>query len=355
MIDALLIRCGSRVRDALKQLEETERKTLFVVDDEKRLVGALTDGDIRRWILAEGNLDGTVEKICNTNPCTVHEGYDVEWVKKEMLGKRIGAIPVVNTRKEVVDVLFWENLFGATLVRKLARPIELPVVIMAGGKGTRLDPFTKILPKPLIPLGDKTVIEIIIDTFVDCGVASFYISVNYKSKIIKSYFEELNPPYAIEYLYEDKPLGTAGSLRQLRGSIKTPLIVTNCDVIIKADYRDIVEHHISSRNDVTLVASLKNYSIPYGVCEIENGGTLSRIQEKPEYNFLVNTGMYLLQPETLELIPENELFHITQLIEKVQGAGGRIGVFPISDKSWIDTGEWIEYKNALKQFNSILS
>jgi NDP-sugar pyrophosphorylase family protein len=131
--------------------------------------------------------------------------------------------------------------------------------------------------------------------------------------------------------------------------------VTNCDVIIKADYRDIVEHHISSRNDVTLVASLKNYSIPYGVCEIENGGTLSRIQEKPEYNFLVNTGMYLLQPETLELIPENELFHITQLIEKVQGAGGRIGVFPISDKSWIDTGEWIEYKNALKQFNSILS
>ena len=226
---------------------------------------------------------------------------------------------------------------------------------MAGGKGTRLDPFTRILPKPLIPLGEKTVIEIIIDSFVECGVGKFYISVNYKSKIIKSYFEELNPPYAIEYIHEDKPLGTAGSLRYLRGNLETSLIVTNCDVIIKADYRDIVEHHLANRNDITLVASLKNYNIPYGVCDIENGGVLIRIQEKPEYNFLVNTGIYLLRPETLELIPENEFFDITHLIEKAKGAGGKIGVYPISDKSWIDTGEWAEYKNAIGHFNSILS
>jgi dTDP-glucose pyrophosphorylase len=354
MIDALLIKCGSRVRDALKQLEETERKTLFVVEGDNRLVGTLTDGDIRRWILAEGNLDGTVEKICNMSPCVAHRGYDVEWVKRQMLEKRISSIPVIGAGREVIDVLFWDDLFGESVARKNVPPIDLPVVIMAGGKGTRLDPFTKILPKPLIPLGEKTVIEIIIDSFVQYGVAKFYVSVNYKSKIIKSYFEELNPPYAIEYIHEDKPLGTAGSLFHLRGNVGTSLIVTNCDVIIKADYRDIVEQHKSSRDDITLVASVKNYNIPYGVCELGNGGALSRIQEKPEYHFLVNTGMYLLRPETLELIPENELFHITHLIEKVQRAGGRIGVFPISDKSWIDTGEWIEYKNALKQFNSIL-
>lgn len=354
MNDALLIKSGSRVRDALKQLEETERKTLFVVDGERRLVGTLTDGDIRRWILADGSLEGTVEKICNTDPCVVHGDYDAEWVKEKMLEKRIGSIPVINARREVIEVLYWEDLFGANLTRKLANPIDLPVVIMAGGKGTRLDPFTKILPKPLIPLGDKTVIEIIIDSFVACGVAKFYVSVNYKSKIIKSYFEELNPSYAVEYIHEDKPLGTAGSLSRLRGKIETSLIVTNCDVIIKADYRDIVDHHLSSRNDITLVASLKHYNIPYGVCEIVNGGTLSRIREKPEYNFLVNTGMYVLQPQTLELIPEGEFFHITDLIEKVQKSGGKIGVFPISEKSWIDTGEWIEYKNALKQLDSIL-
>jgi dTDP-glucose pyrophosphorylase len=355
MIDALMIRCGSRIRDALKQLEETERKTLFVVDGERRLVGTLTDGDIRRWILAEGSLDGAVEKICNTNPCVAHRGYDVEWVKKQMLDKRIASIPVLGSGREVVEVLFWNDLFGESVARKHASPIELPVVIMAGGKGTRLDPFTKVLPKPLIPLGDKTVIEIIIDSFVQYGVEKFYISVNYKSRIIKSYFEELNPPYAIEYIHEERPLGTAGSLGFLRGKIETSLIVSNCDVIIRTDYRDIVEHHHSSRDDITLVASLKNYNIPYGVCELGNGGTLSRIREKPEYNFLVNTGMYVLRPAALELIPENEFFHITHLIERVQAAGGRIGIFPISDKSWIDTGEWIEYRNALRQLNSDLA
>lgn len=354
MIGALMISCGSRVRDALKQLEETERKILFVVDGENHLVGTLTDGDIRRWILSEGSLDGTVAKICNPDPYVAHRGYDVEAVKKEMLEKRISAIPVVSADREVVEVLFWEDMFGEGHARRLAKPIELPVVIMAGGKGTRLDPFTRILPKPLIPLGEKTVIETIIDAFVACGVGKFYISVNYKSRIIKSYFEELNPPYVIEYIHEDKPLGTAGSLRHLLGRVDTALIVTNSDVIIKADYRDIVEHHRSSGNDITLVASLKNYNIPYGICELENGGRLSRIQEKPEYSFLVNTGMYVLQPETLAFIPENEFFHITHLIEKARAAGGRVGVFPISDKSWIDTGEWIEYKNALKQFNSIL-
>lgn len=355
MNNSLTIRYGSRIKDALKQLEETERKTLFVVDDASRLVGTLTDGDIRRWILAEGSLDGRVENVCNRAPRVVVAGYDVEQVKKEMLEFRIGCIPVVNADKEIVEVLFWENLFSEGLTRKQLKPIELPVVIMAGGKGTRLDPFTKILPKPLIPLGDKTVIEIIIDSFVACGVDKFYISVNYKSKIIKSYFEELEPSYAIEYIHEDKPLGTAGSLRYLCGKIGSSLIVTNCDVIIKTDYHDLVEHHQAEGNDITLVASLKHYNIPYGVCMIENGGTLNRIHEKPEYNFLVNTGLYVLKPETLELIPENEFFHITHLIEKVQETGGKIGVYPISEKSWIDTGEWAEYKKALSQIDSILT
>ena len=355
MINTLMIRHGSRIKEALKQLEETERKTLFVIDDEGRLIGTLTDGDIRRWILAEGSLDGVVEDICNITPRVVAIDYDVEQVKLEMLENKIGCIPVVNANREIIEVLFWENLFGEGVARKQVKPIDLPVVIMAGGKGTRLDPFTKILPKPLIPLGDKTVIEIIIDSFVACGAGKFYISVNYKSKIIKSYFEELDPEYEIEYIYEEKPLGTAGSLRYLCGKIDTSLIITNCDVIIKADYHDIVEQHLSSGNDITLVASLKNYSIPYGVCEIVNGGTLNKIREKPEYNFLVNTGMYVLEPETLEFIPENEFFHITHLIEKVKAEGGKIGVYPISDKSWIDTGEWAEYKKALGHFNNILN
>ena len=129
------------------------------------------------------------------------------------------------------------------------------------------------------------------------------------------------------------------------------LLVTNCDIIVKTDYADLVDFHFENKNDITLVASLKNYNIPYGVCEIENGGSLTRIMEKPEFNFLVNTGMYVLQAETLEFIPDNELFHITHLIETVKEKGGRIGVFPISENAWIDTGQWAEYKKALKQLN----
>ena len=237
---------------------------------------------------------------------------------------------------------------------KPLRTIDLPVVIMAGGKGTRLDPFTKILPKPLMPIGDKTVVEMIIESFVEYGIKLFYLSVNYKSKIIKSYFEELNPPYRVEYIYEDKPLGTAGSLKTLYGKLNGSLLVTNCDIIVKTDYADLVDFHFENKNDITLVASLKNYNIPYGVCEIENGGLLTRIMEKPEFNFLVNTGMYVLQAETLELIPDNELFHITHLIETVKEKGGRIGVFPISENAWIDTGQWAEYKKALQQLNLLI-
>jgi NDP-sugar pyrophosphorylase family protein len=220
---------------------------------------------------------------------------------------------------------------------------------MAGGKGTRLDPFTRVLPKPLIPLGEKTVIEHIIDSFLEFGVSKFYLSVNEKSKIIKSYFEELTPSYSMTYIEESKPLGTAGSLRYLYPELKDSLVVTNCDVIIKTDYAELVEFHERNANDITVVGSVKNFNIPYGICEIANGGTLVCIREKPEYNFLVNTGLYVLRSDALGLIPESELFHMTQLIERVRESGGKVAVFPVSDKAWIDTGQWAEYREALKQ------
>jgi dTDP-glucose pyrophosphorylase len=355
MNNNLMIRLGTSLKEAMKKLEETEQRILFVVDEHNRLAGTLTDGDIRRWILAEGGLDGQVELAFNIRPYTVDILYDIEHVKKVMLENKFSCIPVVNEEKKLVDVLFWDKVFGNVLDRKPNRTIQLPVVIMAGGKGSRLDPFTKILPKPLIPIGEKTILEVIIDSFVKCGVNSFYLSVNYKSKIIKSYFEELNPAYVIKYIHEDKPLGTAGSLRYLHGKEKKSIIVTNCDIIIKADYYEIIKYHEDNNNDITLVASLKYYNIPYGVCEIENGGVLTQIKEKPEFNFLVNTGMYILKPETIGMIPESEFFHITDLIEKVKISGGKVGVFPISEKSWIDTGEWAEYKKAMTQVNYILT
>ena len=350
-IQNIIIHRTKTVREAMKQLEENGRRILFVVDEANSLLGAVVDGDIRRWILAEGSVNDPVESVCNKNPSLVHESYGINEVREIMLEKRISCIPVVNAGGEIVELLFWDDIFEEGIVRKPLRKLDLPVVIMAGGKGTRMDPFTQVLPKPLIPIGDKTVIELIIDSFLEYGVSHFYVSVNYKAKIIKSYFEELKPDYRIEYIEEDKPLGTAGSLKYLGGKIDGSLLVTNCDIIIKADYADLVDFHNKTGNMITIVASMKSYHIPYGICEIENGGCLTKMVEKPEYSFLVNTGMYVLKSDAVGLIPEDEVFQITDLIEMVKKQNGKIGVFPVSDNAWLDIGEWAEYKKALKKFD----
>ena len=349
MITQLLIDRGRNIREALHQLEETERKTLFVVSDNRQLFGTLTDGDIRRWILGGGSLDGAVGDVCNRQPFYTHADYSRDKIRQRMLELQINSVPILSSTGVVEDVLLWEQIFGDQAPPKPTQPIRLPVVVMAGGKGTRLAPFTSVLPKPLIPVGGKTALEVIMNSFADCGVDEFYISVNYKSRLIQAYFEELAPPYQVHYVYEDEPLGTAGSLRFLAGRVNGDLIVINCDVIIKADYHTLVEHHRRQENDITLVVSLKNYSIPYGICELDSDGRLTHMKEKPEYNFLVNTGLYVLNAAVLDEIPENRFFHITELIEKIRQQGGRIGVYPISDKAWLDTGEWHEYVQTLTQ------
>ncbi len=345
----ILLDRNATVKDALMQLDKNGQKILFIVEGDNKLVGSLSDGDVRRWILKEGPINEKVREVCFKGTFSVDLGYDLDVVKEEVLKLGITYVPVVDQNKKIVEFLVWDKLFQGEIKTQTKEPIDIPVVIMAGGKGTRLDPFTRILPKPLIPIGDKTILEIIIDKFLAYGVNHFYISVNHKAKIIKSYFEELQPEYKLNFLYEEKPLGTVGALRQLEGRTEGDLILTNCDIIIDADYADIVKHHKDKNNDITVVASLKHYNIPYGICEIENGGTLTCIKEKPEYDFLVNTGMYIIDSELLKFIPRNEFFHITHLIEAVQKLGKRISVYPISENSWLDTGEWVEYKNAIEK------
>ncbi len=345
----ILIDKSATVKDAMKQLDVIAEKILFVVTDNNVLVGSLTDGDIRRWILNDGALNENVHNICYKGTFFVNTRYILADVKEEIIRREINYVPVVNKEKEIIEFLIWDKLFDGKILIKTKEPLDAEVVIMAGGKGTRLDPFTKILPKPLIPIGDKAILEIIIDKFVDYQVNEFYISVNHKAKIIKSYFEDIQPEYKINFLYEEKPLGTVGSLKQLEGAFNKEIILTNCDIIIEADYADLLKHHKEQKNDITIVASLKHYSIPYGICEIENGGQLLIIKEKPEYDFLVNTGMYIINPDVLKFIPKDEFFHITHLIEVMQEHGRRIGVYPISENSWIDIGEMAEYKKALSK------
>jgi dTDP-glucose pyrophosphorylase len=338
------------LKAAMERLEKTEARILFVVETDGTLFGTVTDGDIRRWILAQGVVEGTVDGVCNRSPFVAPPGYDVEVVKQTMIDRKFACVPVVGADRRIVELLFWNRLFADGLSAPALRTIDVPVVIMAGGKGTRLDPFTRILPKPLIPIGDKTVIETIMDSFVRHGVNRFYVSVHSKLRIVKSYFEELHPSFSVEYLEEEQPLGTAGSLSLLGDRIRGTFLVSNCDVIVKADYADLVEHHRRDGNDITIVASLKGFAIPYGICEIEPAGRFLRILEKPEYRFLVNTGLYAIESSMLSLIPPSQMYHITHLIEDARSHGARIGVYPISETAWLDTGEWAEYKRTLAQF-----
>lgn len=346
-IDKYIINLQVDVRQAMKKLDESRRKILFVVKDVNFLYGALTDGDIRRWILSGNSLDVSIKNVCNDKPITFGDIYSLDDIKNTMLEKRIQAIPIVNSENRVVDLLFWDNVFDSEYNFEIKGNLDIPVVIMAGGVGTRLEPFTKILPKSLIPIGERSVLEVVIDKFREYGIEEYYISVHHKAKMIKAYLDELNSTYTINYLEESKPLGTAGVLSQLQNSIKGSLFLTNCDTIINCNYKDLVEFHDKNNYDITLVGSMINYRVQYGICEIENGGKLVSLKEKPEYSYLVSTGMYVLQGTALKYIPHNEHFNMTDLIDKVRKSGGTIGVYPISEKSWLDIGEWPEYKKTV--------
>ena len=343
----LLIQPENSIKDALKQLNKSGEKCLIVVDSENYFLGTLSDGDVRKSILDGRSLKDSIKKVFNANSTYLKEGhYTDKKVKEIFLKYKFDLIPVINSSEEVVEVLFWEKIFDKQKKYKVHH-LSVPVVIMAGGKGTRLEPFTKILPKSLVPVHEKPIIEHIINRFTDLGCTEFHLTVNYKGRILKAYFEELNPDYNIHFVEEQEPLGTAGSLRFLEGQFNQPFFVTNCDIIIKADYGSLYEFHSKGDYDITLVASAKEYVIPYGTCELNGEGHLSHINEKPKYDFLINTGLYVLNPDVLELIPENKFYHITHLIEDAKNKGKKVGVFPIDDDAWIDVGQWTEYQQVV--------
>ena len=269
-----------------------------------------------------------------------------------MLENKIEAIPVVNEDTQVVGILNWDQVFAGK-VAKYREPLKVPVVIMAGGKGTRLDPFTQILPKSLIPVGEKPIIEVIMDKFLEYDVKDFFICLYHKARMIKSYFEESNGKYNITCVEEKIPLGTIGPLSLLRDRLKGDFFVINCDVILNNDYAEILNFHRQKKYALTMVVSCRHYQIPYGICELWQGGELKAIKEKPGYDFLVNTGMYLMQEQVLDLIPDNEYFNIIQLVEKLRDKGLKIGVFPVSETSWMDVGQWEEYYKSIAHMKLI--
>lgn len=332
------------VLDAIKVLDETHERIVLIVENEI-LLGVLTDSDVRKWILKNGDMTEEVTAAMTAQPvCVTQEELHEAAYMMEQRG--IDAVPVIDRKGQLIDLLFRH----ADVEQKSGslEKISAPVVIMAGGKGTRLFPYTQVLPKPLIPIGKTTILEQVIDSFHAAGCERFYLSVNYKKNLIKAYMQDLHPDYQVSYVEEESFLGTAGSLYLVKEEMKEPFFVSNCDILLKVDYSQVMAFHKEKKHAITLITSLKNYTIPYGVVNIGGNGQVESLSEKPEMSFLVNTGVYVLNPEVLELIPEGKFMHITDLIQVCLDLDKKVGVYPVTEKAWEDMGEVPSMEEMLK-------
>ncbi|MCF8067736.1 MAG: nucleotidyltransferase family protein [Desulfobacterales bacterium] len=341
------------IKAAWRLINNNKKKVLFIVDKESRIIGAISDGDVRRWILSGKSICEPVTEIMNANPVIAKFSDSKESIKFLMIRCNIDSVPIVDENNVILDVVSLHDLMKNERSNELKKEnIDVPVVIMAGGMGTRLSPFTKVLPKPLIPIHDKPIIDIIIDRFLAYSVNTFHISVHYKANMIKAYFQDNNRPYNISFIEEATPLGTGGALYLLKEQIDSTFFVTNCDILVDSNYADILNFHRQNNNKITLVCSMKHIKIPYGVVKTENSGELKNIDEKPESDFLINTGMYVLEPDIIDMLSANQFIHITDIIENAKQSGMKIGVFPIPDEAWMDIGQMEEYQTVLRKFET---
>lgn len=331
-IDDLCISKETKILEAIKILNAKAQQILFIVEKSGELFGTLTDGDIRRAILSSKDLKKPVKEICNKEPKYVFEDSVNEAVNL-MQKYSVSRIPVLNNNYEPIGMLKLEDI-----IEKPQKTVTTPVVIMAGGKGTRLQPITKIIPKALVPVQGKPIIEKIINIFNNQGFSRFYLSINYKKEFIKSYFDEIKNKidYELRYIEELDYYGTAGSLRELKGILRGSFILSYCDILVNTNYEKVIDFHNTKGFDLTIISALEKINVPYGVINLRDG-SFDAIDEKPTMHILVNTGVYVIEPKLLNLIPKNEKFDMTDLINSAKEKGMKIGAYPVHNE-WIDIG-----------------
>ncbi len=350
-IRQVTIQYDTKIIDALRKMDSVDRK-LLILEKGDRFFSLVSIGDIQRAIIKNVDLNSPVYKIVREDIKVANKMDTFEKIKNTMLKYRMEFLPVVEDGK-IYDVYFWEDVIGSTKERFVGT-IDVPVIVMAGGRGTRLKPITNVIPKPLIPIGDKSMLEIIFDRFGKYGVKNFYLSVNYKYEMIQYYLSQLNlKDINIEYIIEDKPLGTAGSLSLMKDKIPERCFITNCDIIINQDYKELLDYHIENRSVLTVIGVLKSEEIPYGVIEKDGNGNIFKIDEKPVRVYIVNSGMYIIEKKALEYIPKDTLFDMTDLVKVLIDSGEKVSYFPVSENSWFDIGEWDKYQKVLVEYETL--
>lgn len=342
----LIVQPDCSIIEAMKQINYNGKGIVYVCRGDK-LEGVLTDGDIRRHILEKGDLEMAVIEIANKNPHYLL--YEERKKVRDRLEKyKIPSLPIIDKNGRILEVHFLRDEISGE-----KEQLDIPVVIMAGGKGTRLYPYTEILPKPLIPIGEKTITEHIMERFKAYGCAHFDMIVNYKKNFIKSYFMDNDAFADIAFIEEKEYLGTGGGLKLLDGRYSSTFFMSNCDILVEENYGEILRHHRERKNIVTMVCAMKQLTIPYGTVEVSETGDVLKLREKPELSFMTNTGLYVLEPEFLEEIPDNTFIHITDIIQKCINDGKNVGVYPISEKHWLDMGQLDELEKMREYLTNI--
>lgn len=344
MIEKYTIPPDRTVKDAIHLIECEHADCVFITDKSDILLGIFTHGDMRRFMLKGGNMSTPIADAMNHSPITFTSREDA--LRESKVGNLV-VYPVISPSGRLVDVIFKRkdviNERSSTILK------DIPLVIMAGGMGTRLYPYTKILPKALMPIGNLSITERIINNFTSWGCKEVFLILNHKAAMIRSYFEELEKDYRIHYIIEEKFLGTGGGLSLLKGMINSTFILSNCDILVNADFECLIKTHETEGNAITFVGAMKEFTIPYGVINTTPDGQIATIEEKPEISFLTNTGVYAIHPKIIDALSADEFIHITDIAKRYMELHEKVGVFPVPEKMWLDMGQFNEMETMLEE------
>ncbi len=327
--------------EAMQRIDGNENKILIIIGNDERLVACLTDGDVRRYLLKGGRLDDNVIMAANKNP---KAAYSIEEARLLFHKKNFIAIPVIDEKKRIVSIYIGGKEVCGEKVK-----LNIPVVINAGGKGMRLDPYTRVLPKPLIPVGELPIIEHIMKRYQGYECNKFHIIVNYKKEIMKGYFSENKGKYDITWYDEEEPLGTGGGLTLLKGIIKGTFFFTNCDNLLLSNYDSILRFHREHRNVITMICAYKNIQIPYGIVEMGLDGVIEDMKEKLQMSFLTNTGIYVVESEVLDDMEEGVPIGFPDVVQQQKEKGRNVAIYPVSENDWFDMGQLPELEKMRKR------
>lgn len=328
--------------ETMEIIDKSAFQIALVVDEKDKLMGIVTDGDIRRAVLRRQSLDEPITSIMNKKPVAVQAGQERHAVIAKLQDHGLSQAPVVNQDGTVIDLVLLKNLTYEPTK-------ENAVVLMVGGLGTRLRPLTDQCPKPLLKVGNKPILETILENFIESGFRNFYFAVNYKAEMIEEYFGD-GSQYGvrIQYMYEKKRMGTAGALSLLPEEMKHSVIVMNGDLLTKVNFEQLLRHHDEEKAWATMAVREYSYQIPYGVIQMEKNKIID-IQEKPIKSYFVNAGIYVLSPEAIAKIDKDNFLDMTDLFYTLIADGKNTTVFPIREY-WLDIGRMDDFEKAQKEY-----